>query len=137
MKLEFNKRDVWTTEHETFCVEVSRHDQYEDNNGWCIYVYVRPDHPMFEHLTSEDYYKQNIINNMPLHFGCTYHNIIYSKNGNIKCHKIGADYSHLYDDFIQMCKTKDEAMEVFDDAASLVNYMNDWSKRNEQTHKTS
>lgn len=134
---EFTKNlkhaDKWTVEGNGFAIEVSRHDTYGGENGWCLYAVIRKGHPLFDLLNVEGKrdWEIDAINSMPLHGGCTYFEpIVHAKDGDglygrnykrgeIHAFKVGCDYSHLHDEWFRQAKTKGDAGRVFADAECL------------------
>ncbi len=89
-------------------------------NRWCVYAYIREDHPMYKKIDPKSYY-QSCFYLLPLHGGCTYisHETIQQHGVETRVYKIGADYSHLYDERFYDMSTPEEAAEVFADAEAL------------------
>lgn len=90
---------------------------------WNVYAYIFPKHPMFEQIIKEDLFDYGT--DIPLHWGASYHQWKYDKNNSVLCKKIGCDYQHLHDDRFGRYATKEEAWEVFRDADSLIEFMNE------------
>ena len=93
---------------------------YHQPNRWCVYAYIREDHPMYKEIDPKNYY-QSCFDFLPLHGGCTYisHETIRQYGVETKVYKIGADYSHSYDERFYAMSTPAEAAEVFADAEAL------------------
>ena len=87
---------------------------------WNVYVYIYPDHPLFERIESEDFCAAEFL---PLHGGVSYHKWLYDSTGAVIYKKIGSDYQHIYDERFAGYSTEDEAWEVFRDAEELIQFM--------------
>ena len=72
---------------------------------WNVYVYIYPDHPLFERIESEDF----CDGLLPLHGGVSYHKWLYDSMGAVIYKKIGSDYHHAYDSRFAGYSTEDEA----------------------------
>lgn len=123
MSVEWKHKDLWILRHKNFAVEVSRHiaQAHEElgfgPNRWCVYVYVHPDHPLFESIDLNSGMWQDALANFPLHGGCSFFEV------HQKCVQIGCDYNHYGDDRYSHMATKAEASSVFRDAEELFDWM--------------
>ena len=126
MEKVWDKKELWIKRHETFAVEVSRHDGLAyDRRGkfrWCVYAYIYPNHPLFSEIESGKEYEPPICD-MPFHGGCTFLNANRNDSGGITSWKIGCDYNRLYDDYYTHMETKEDALSVFMDAENLIAYL--------------
>lgn len=86
---------------------------------WNVYVYIYPDHPMFDKIEEEHTGSVSL----PLHWGASYNRWTYDSSGSVICKKIGSDYQHIYDERFVGYSTEDEAWEVFKDAEELIQFM--------------
>ena len=122
---EWKHKDEWHKRGKDFLVVVSRHsvsvDEYGGPNRWAVYAYIYPDHPIFNSFDGPDMF-QYAASTMPLHGGCSFLRYPMYKSV-ITSVKVGADYNHLYDDNFGYYETKDEAYEVFNDAAQLFQWL--------------
>ena len=120
---EWKTVNLWRKRHDKFIVEVSRHDSC-DGDAWCVYAYIYQSHPCFMRIDKSKWCDQDVIYQMPLHFGGSYFSVNYSDDGKeIKSYKIGADYKHLGDDRFSSIATKDMAYDVFADAEELYTWL--------------
>ena len=145
---DWSHKDIWTARAERngrICViEVSRHtkewvgrqreagnpyiDPFEDENGWCIYALIYPEHPLFALIDpSKKEWENEAIQEMPLHGGCTYFVPHFSPAKEITSYEIGCDYSHYGDGHCAHYATKEEAQEIFDDADELMEWLLSYS----------
>ena len=142
--------DKWTQQGHNFAVEICRHHKgYRDEHGWCVYVYIREAHPLFNEVNigHTDYYNIDAVNGMPLHGGCTFFELIRHQNdagefssrkyksGDVYAVKIGCDYSHLDDNEFSTYATRDDASLVFRDAQELYDWMKNIGESLEQAVK--
>jgi hypothetical protein len=129
VSIDWKHKDVWKHEGAAFTVEVSRHsvEQREEPSGcydaegphrWCVYAYVYPKHPLFAAFDpARGMWEQP---HLPFHGGVSYFRTHRKQDGSIASHQLGADYNHLHDWRFTQHATKDEAREVFVDAAELI-----------------
>ena len=87
-------------------------------NHWNVYAYIYPKHPLFNKIVSDSLFNYGV--DLPLHWGSSYHSWIYNANGEVLYKKIGSDYQHLHDEHFGKCKTKEDAWEIFEDSAELI-----------------
>lgn len=128
MQIDWRHKDVWSHRTKTFCVEVSRHVDTaldgEDENKWCVYVYVWNTHPSFK-LFNKD---ERAFNqpSFDVHSYPSYYRPHINKDGEVTAHQLGWDYNHDGDSYYLGLKTKDEAGSVFWDATKLIEQLEDW-----------
>lgn len=130
-------KDEWTMQGKDFTVLVSRHYKYDNAHGWCVYATIRKGHPLFAVLLdagAAPYYSIDAVNDMPLHWGCTYYEAqLHNKDGDGKYErdykrgdiwgfKVGCDYAHD-GDYYERYATQSEAGGVFHDAKTLFDYL--------------
>jgi hypothetical protein len=129
MSKEWKHKDLWVLRHKNFAVEVSRHiaQAHEElglgPNRWCVYVYVYPDHPLFESIDLNSGVWQDALANFPLHGGCSFFRVHQKFKGAVTSVQIGCDYNHYGDDRYSHMATKAKASSVFRDAEELFNWM--------------
>lgn len=126
MKPSWTPKQLWTRSGKDFSIEISRHQrpaphQDEPEYFWCLYVYIYPQHPLFDRIQSERISEDSVCA-MPFHIGCTFNSWYFKGDGKIASKKIGCDYNHLYDDRFLRYQTESDAYEVFNDA----NYLYEW-----------
>ena len=142
---EWSHKDTWTASAKrnghTCVVEVKRHTKewvkrhgeagnpyFEGENGWCMYAWIYPEHPLFVRIdSSKTEWENEAIQGMPLHRGCTYFKPHFSPAKEITSYEIGCDYSHYRDDHFAHYATKEEAREIFDDADELMEWLLSYS----------
>ena len=128
MSKEWDHRDLWDLRHKDFAVEVSQHvgQAHEElglgPNRWCVYVYVYPEHPLFESIDLDGGMWQNALADPPLHAGCTFFKV-HQQFKEVVSVQIGCDYSHYGDEHYSHMVTKEEATPVFQDAEELFDWM--------------
>ena len=133
--MNWKHKDDWSVRGTDFMVQVTRHSvdktndfsNFEGENRWCVYAYIYPKHPKFSEFSREAIY-QPATESIPLHGGCSYCRFYVSAEGTRTSVQVGADYNHLHDDEFTNFVTKDEAWEVFRDAATLFNYLDKFGK---------
>lgn len=132
MMIEFKHKDEWSVRGTDFMVQVTRHtvapgscDFDEGEHRWAVYAYIYPRHPHFAIFVGDDMW-QEAAAMMPLHGGPTYlrRHFYDGKECSIQ---VGADYHHLNDSYVTHYATKDDAREVFLDAESLFNWLQERS----------
>jgi hypothetical protein len=126
--MNWEKKNVWRKSGKDFMVEVfhatvniPENRYFDGKNRWCVYAYIYPKHRLFSTFHGDDHW-QDATQNLPLHCGCTYLDYMMRK-GEISCIKVGADYSHLYDDKFAHYDSEDAASTVFSDAEELFDYL--------------
>jgi hypothetical protein len=132
-------KELWKfTDHKTFTVEVSRHEEPDsdaecyDSRGihrWCVYAYLYPTHPLFAKFDDTNHIWQDATHGIPFHGGCTYNRKSYTqKDGEIivTCVQVGCDYDHDGDWSFTQRGTKEDAYEVFNDAERLVEWLTNY-----------
>ena len=114
-------KEEWTKAGENCLVKVLRHEQPiidgfggRGGNIWCVYAYIYPEHPLFSRLSSTE------PSGLPLHKGETFFKIHHGEDGVVTSVQIGADYNHLGDERFTHMHLKDDAIEVFADAITLL-----------------
>lgn len=129
MSKEWKHRDLWALRHEGFTVEVSRHVEHAHEelslgpNSWCVYVYVYPEHPLFESIDLNEGIWPAVLANFPLHEGCSFFWVHQEFGGKVTSVQIGCDYNHYGDNCYTHMATKAEASSVFRDAEELFDWM--------------
>lgn len=125
---DWKHKDVWSHREKSFLVEVSRHVDStldgEDENKWCVYVYVWDNHPAFK-LFNKDERPLNQPS-FEVHGYPSYYRPHINKDGIVTAHQLGWDYNHDGDSHYLGLKTKDEAGSVFWDASKLIEQLKDW-----------
>ena len=128
-QVNWDHKDEWGFLGKNFGVVVSRHvvtPHYDDRgcHRWCVYAYIYPAHWHFKHFDG-DSMSQDAACALPLHVRPSY----------LRRHEhsvqVGADYNHLYDTRFTHFATQDEAYEVFNDAARLIEWL---GNNHEQYH---
>lgn len=124
----FVRKEEWKREGKDFCVVVSRHTarstDENDNNRWCVYLYVYPRHPSFDLFNPlSDMWSQP-------HFTChsyvSFFKVHRDERGDVGSFQLGWDYNHDGDNF-GWCSTADDASSVFWDANRLFEQAEQWA----------
>ena len=111
---------TWRYRSTLFAVDVVHwQETHSTAHHWNVYVYIYPDHPMFDKIEEE---RIRLVS-LPLHGGVSYHEWFYNSTGAAICKKIGSDYQHAHDSRFTGYSTEDEAWEVFKDAEVLIQFM--------------
>ncbi|MFA7115458.1 MAG: hypothetical protein WC214_08380 [Candidatus Omnitrophota bacterium] len=111
---------TWRYRSTLFAVDVVHwQEAHSTAHRWNVYVYIYPDHPMFDKIEKE----HTRLVSLPLHGGASYHEWFYDSTGAVIYKKIGSDYQHAYDSRFAGYSTEDEAWEVFRDAEELIQFM--------------
>ena len=122
---KWDHKDEWRRRGKNFSVLVSRHTALADRetgpNRWCIYAYLYPMHPHFSVFDGHSIY-QHAAEIMPLHCGASMVDFPM-RNGKITAIQVGCDYHHLYDDVYSFIETKEDACQVFEDADTLFDWL--------------
>lgn len=138
--MNWNHKDVWRVRDDPlFSVEVTRHTaepaEYSDSQGihrWAVYAYLYPAHPFFRRFDGYrpwDWCRQGMhipseaARDFPMHGGPSRVLRHFDGNGRVTSIEVGADYIHLRDDRFTHMATKEDASEVFNDAAELVAFL--------------
>jgi hypothetical protein len=124
-------KDEWKQTGDGFLIVVSRHWKvsmkiHEDGlvNGWCVYAYIYPSHPLFKAACESSAYEEPLID-LPFHGGITKKELHFNDNHEVTAVQLGADYSHLGDEHYERYGTKLEAWPVFCGAFQLFNRLNE------------
>ena len=122
---EWDHVDLWHKRGPNFVVEVKRIRDGNDN-CWCVYAYVYPDHPYFTRLSPEvDDALRASAALMPLHGGPTLLRRYYDDHGVTITVQVGGDYHHLGDDCYMRADDASAAAGVFLDAEKLFEWLSD------------
>ena len=100
--------------------KASKMDSLVGNECWNVYAVIYKDHPLYKnlcHLTDDDYNGASNNFHFGMHGGITY---VANKGDSVK---IGDDYMHWGDEFIQ--KSKELPFEVKWEAEALFKYLKD------------
>lgn len=92
---------------------------------WNVYAYIYPKHRLWDGFEGPDMF-QPAANNLPLHCGPTfleYHIGQDGQDGKVEYLKVGSDYRHLGDERFSHYETREDALEVFQDAEELFTYL--------------
>lgn len=123
----WDHKDEWRRQGKHFLVSVTRHfapvcrpDQ--GPHRWAVYAFIYPNHPLFDTFHGEEMF-QPASNALPLHWGPTFLRQHRGDDGQICSIQVGADYNHLHDDRFCDYATADDAIEVFNDADELFEYL--------------
>jgi len=73
-----------------------------DNLRWDVYAYIYPKHPIFDEIESDNLFLEHNITGQ-FHWGLSYHEWNYDKEGAVYSKKLGSDYSHLHDTYERIC----------------------------------
>ncbi len=123
---DWKKIEIWRKRARTFTVEVyhSKDSPGKDSgeNYWNIYVYIYSSHPLFGQLEPGGGMYQELINNMPFHWGASFFHVHFAAGGEITSYQIGCDYRHLHDEDYSFMETEEEAAPIFKDAEKLLAY---------------
>jgi hypothetical protein len=124
-----HKSETWRLHSTNCCVEVVHwlddQQQYTETgpHRWAVYAYIYPQHPHFARFSGNSGL-QPATQAMPLHGGATF--LRYqcrTATGEVSSVKVGADYNHLFDEAFTFYATPEQAVEVFDDAAKLLDWL--------------
>jgi len=117
----------------TFCITVKHHtidEKYcspgEGPHRWALYVYIYPNHTMFQEFDGNTHIYQKACENMPLHGGCSYVRYHLDEKDKTKPSsvQVGCDYNHLHDEFYTHLPLADfKGSSVERDAKVLFDYM--------------
>lgn len=123
---DYERKDVWSRHGENFGVEINRftrESHFDDRgvNRWCVYAFVRKGHRLFSTIQGGSTSQESLYG-WPLHGGCTYL-VGYTEGTEVYGWKVGADYSHLYDDRFYRMATLEQAWEVVKDADELFRWL--------------
>ena len=120
---EWEHVDLWHKRGPHFVVEVKRRRD-DNDNCWCVYAYVYPDHPYFAHLPEvDDALLTSAAALMPLHGGPTMLRRYYDDHGVCVSVQVGGDYHHLDDDCYMRADDASAAAGVFLDAEKLFEWL--------------
>jgi len=129
----WDKKEIWTMRcDDSFAVEVVhwyRHGVIDKNfnynsdgvtHKWNVYVIISKTFPVFDELNDDVMESHDCLND--LHWGSTFCEWRYGKDGEIVFKKYGSDYMHLDDDY-EDCDGEDhwKAIKIFGDAQRLFN----------------
>lgn len=131
----WSHKDIWKQNLGTFAVEISRHfveprEHHQDGgNRWAIYVYIYPQHPLFETFVKDKWAAGSIFHpnlmDIPFHCGQSYAQIWKNEGGGVASIQIGCDYHHEYDERYTFMATEEDAASVFEDAERLIERFQD------------
>ena len=127
--MDWDHKDEWLIRKNTFTVTVTRHNVHTENdkghNRWCVYAYIYPTHPHFKNFDG-NYMWQPAALELPLHGFLAGPSLLKwhrDNDGSIGSVQVGADYNHIDDERFTFMTTKEEALEVFQDAEILINFL--------------
>lgn len=104
-EFQLKPRYEWIWKGSQFSILVSCHESFGDEWAWCIYALIYDNHPLFMNVEAA-------VEQLPWHCGCTYderftqepaRGIRYDWQRKGEWLKIGADYSHLHDEYFRAC----------------------------------
>lgn len=124
--IEWDHKDEWRLRGRDFMVTVSRHavkpsGYWEGPHRWCVYAFIYPKHPHFAAFDGPDMW-QGATASLPGHSYCS-HLSYPTFDGKIGSVKVGFDYNHDGDDRFTQYATKEDAYQVFNDAAELFHWL--------------
>lgn len=128
---EWRHKDEWKKRGTDFLIMVTRHSDTDPiaeitEHKWCVYAFIYPEHPYFCKFSGPHMW-QDAACALPLHCGPSL--LEYPMyEGKITSVKVGADYSHLYDDRFSHMANRQDAHEVFSDADELYRWLCDIQK---------
>jgi hypothetical protein len=121
----------WKKEGKGFLVSVTKHKRCDDNL-WCIYLYIYPDHPTFDKFN-----KDGTMWDQP-HFDCHsyvsyFQPHVRHKTGDIASYQLGWDYNHDGDSYYTSIEDVEDAGSVFYDAEHLFKQASDLYNEDEDS----
>jgi hypothetical protein len=136
--MDWKHSDCWrVTDNRSFTVEVKHWEVkllepdsgcYDRDGGqrWAVYAYLYPAHPHFKNFDETDRMWQDAACAMPFHCGPSYlrrHVVVRDGKPETVSIQVGADYNHDGDWPYTQDRTQDDAIDVFDDAEELVEWL--------------
>lgn len=111
-------KDEWKREGKSHAVVISRHTAgLHNENRWCVYLYIYPEHPRFQNFNPE-----GTMWDQPgfvCHSYVSYFRVHKKDDGSIGSFQLGWDYNHDGDSRFAEYATPSDASEVFWDANRL------------------
>jgi hypothetical protein len=124
-----HKSETWRLHSTGCCVEVVHwledQQQYTEPgpHRWAVYAYIYPQHPHFARFSGRSRL-QPAAEALPLHWGASFLQYHYrTATREVSSVQVGADYNHLHDAAYTFADRPELAVEVFDDAAKLLDWL--------------
>jgi len=130
--------ETWQEKGENFTVEIKhwkcpsfdiRTDEKFIADRWNVYAYIFPKHPVFDEISTDHLFLDHHITDM-FHWGLSYHQWNYDKDGKVYSKKLGSDYDHLHDNYERVSDI--ERTPTQNDANELIEYLKSVSVLNSE-----